>query len=257
MSRAERWLTTIPGLSGHRLQVAYARSELYGPSLVELVAALNDVSQLAEEAHAVAREVLTAFVPVVADPQHVARVWSLRATAMAASLPAVGRLLRSSTPDGHLLDAAGLDGSSSVLTRADGRPLTLGERRALARQPSRANLDRLLRDPHPMVVRLLLANPRITERDVVWVAARRPALPAIVAEIAKAWTSSARVRMAVVLNPGSPPAISVPLLALLLRPELAEVGRAADLGAVVRATARERLELRPPLSSVEEPAVKH
>jgi hypothetical protein len=46
-------------------------------------------------------------------------------------------------------------------------------------------------------------------------------------------------------------------LALLVRPELAEVGRAADLGAVVRATARERLELRPPLSSVEEPAVKH
>src|SRR2546430_7350917 len=33
-----------------------------------------------------------------------------------------------------------------------GRALTLGERRALARKPSRAAFDKLLRDPHPLVI---------------------------------------------------------------------------------------------------------
>jgi hypothetical protein len=44
-----------------------------------------------------------------------------------------------------------------------GRPLTLGERKALARCHRRELLQHLLRDPHPAVVEVLLGNPHLTE----------------------------------------------------------------------------------------------
>jgi hypothetical protein len=257
MSRAERWLATIPSLTDHKLKVSYARSELYDVSLAELATGLNEVCQLAEQATGAALDVLAAFVPLLVDTAHLVQVQSLRTTALASALPAAGRLLRCSTSEGHFLDQLSGGGDAKVLKRSDGRPLSLGERRALARRPSRATLDKLMNDPHPMVVRILLNNPRITEEDVVLVAARRPATPEVTVEIAKAWSHHGRVRLTVVLNPGSPPAVSVPLLGLLVRSELAEAKSAADLPAPVRATARDLHELRPPLAEVEPPALKH
>ncbi|RLB61958.1 MAG: hypothetical protein DRI90_10180 [Deltaproteobacteria bacterium] len=257
MSHAQRWLATIPSLTGHKLKVAYARVALYDDSLSELTTNLNEVCQLAEQASGVARDVLSAFVPLLIDTAHLQRVQSLRATALASALPAAGRLLRCSSTEGHLLDLPSSGGDAYVIKRADGRPVSLGERRALARRPSRASLDKLMNDPHPMVVRILLANPRITEEDVVLVAARRPAIPEVTVEIAKAWSHHGRVRLTIVLNPGSPPAVSVPLLGLLVRSELAETMSAADLPTTVRATARDLHELRPPLAEIEPPELKH
>jgi hypothetical protein len=247
----------MPGLGDHQLRVTYAQSELLAASLGDLAEALNDVCLLAEGSSPAARSLLAGFVPVVIDPSLLDRWGSVRAAAIAADLMAAGRLLRATTPEGHLLDREPIASSADVPQREDGRPLTLGERRALARRPSRAALDRLMRDPHPMVARLVLANPRITEDDVVRMAAYRPARPEIVFEIAKAWSHHARPRKAIVLNPGSPPAVSVPLLGLLIRPELADVARAADLPAVVRATAQDLWELRPPLPPKSPPELKH
>ena len=53
------------------------------------------------------------------------------------------------------------------------RAKTLGERKALARGHDRDRLARLLSDPDPAVLRHLLENPRITERDVLVAASRR------------------------------------------------------------------------------------
>jgi len=253
-SRAERWLHTVPGLGDHRLQVAYARSELYDASVGEAAEALDALSIAAEEGNVTARDVLGAFVPVIVDNENIQHVWAIRTTALAADLLGASRLLRGSTPDGHLLDrkAAG-----KVMERADGRPLTLGERRALARRPTRTHIDRLMRDPHPMVASILLGNPRITEEDVVRMAAFRPSNPLIQIEIGKTWSHHKRVRRTIVLNPGSPPAVSVPILSLLVRPELLETARAADLPAVVRATAMELWELRPPMPPAERPELPH
>src|SRR5207237_1853542 len=49
--------------------------------------------------------------------------------------------------------------------RPRGRALTLGERKALARSSRRELVAHLVRDPHPDVVRILLDNPVMTERD--------------------------------------------------------------------------------------------
>jgi hypothetical protein len=100
-----------------------------------------------------------------------------------------------------------------------------------------------------MVVKNLLSNPRLTEDDVVRMVARRPAYPEVIGEVARhpLWSQRARVRMAIVQNPGAPPEIAVPLVRLLIRPELQQVISAADVPAVVRAAATELLERRPPV----------
>jgi len=257
MSRAERWLATVPSLTDHKLKVSYARVELYEAPVDELAVGLNAICQDAEQTGHAARDVLSAFVPLLIDTAHLDRAAAIRATALAATLPAAGRLLRGSSMEGHLLDQRIGGGDARVLKRADGRPLSLGERRALARRPSRASLDRLMGDPHPMVMRIVLNNPRITQEDVVLMAARRPAVPEAVVEIAKTWSHHGRVRLAIVLNPGTPPAVSVPMLGLLVRSELRDVKNAADLPATVRATAHDLYDLRPPLVEIEPPELKH
>ena len=56
-----------------------------------------------------------------------------------------------------------------------------------------------------------------------------------------------RLRMAILQNPGTPPDVSVPLVRLLVRPELLRLLHSPDVPKVVRAAARELLERRPPV----------
>jgi hypothetical protein len=81
--------------------------------------------------------------------------------------------------------------------------------------------------------------------------ARRPNRPEVIAEVSRhpGWLQRPRVRMAIVQNPWSPPEIAVPIVRLLIRPELREVLAAADLPPIVRAAATELLERRPPVPS--------
>jgi hypothetical protein len=248
--RYERWKAAIPALSDHPLKVAFARCELCEQPPDELAAALDALCREVDDAVEMARDILSAFVPVLIDPEHLEPIQAVRHAARDASLPAAARLLRCSSRQGHLFD-------KPALPPNDQRTLTLGERRALARKPSRAMLAKLFHDPHPMVAQILLENPRITEGDVITMAARRPAIPSILLEIGKRWSRRPRVRMALALNPAAPPALVVPLLGLLVRPELAEVARAADLLPVVRVTAKELWDLRPPLRPVPVPDLRN
>jgi len=123
-----------------------------------------------------------------------------------------------------------------------GRPhITLGERKALARGPvERHLLDRLLRDPDPMVIEILLANPRLTEPDVVRMAARRPTTPDAQRLIFRSERFIVRyeVKLALASNPYTPSALAsrlVPLLSETDRRSLAEDGKLAE---AVRAMAR-------------------
>src|SRR4051812_38579512 len=54
--------------------------------------------------------------------------------------------------------------------KPQGRPLTLGERKALARTHRREQLLLLIRDPHPDVVGILLENPHVTETEILKIA---------------------------------------------------------------------------------------
>jgi len=163
------------------------------------------------------------------------------------SLTRLSRLLRR---------APELERSQSVPPMPDygaGRELSVGERKAMARRPSRASFDKLLKDPHPLVIGQLLENPRLTEDDLVRVAARRPANVSALRAIARTnWLCQPRVRMSLIHNPGTPSAIAVPLLAVCTRPELDQIRISSECSELVRETAEELIILRsvlPPRAS--------
>lgn len=246
---AARWCRAVPSLRESKLRVAYVRAELDRCAPDRVASALDDLCGRAEQADALAREVLSAVTPLLVDEALAPRVDALRAIAQERALLALARLLRR-RQTGPSTPPPALEPDDRALAKSPtGRVLTLGERKALARKPSRAALEKLLRDPHPEVIRNVLANPRLTEDDVVRIAARRPAIPDAIAEIAKSpkWSARVRVRMALIQNPGTPPSIAVPLVGLLIRPELREVLTAADVQPIVRAAATELLERRPPV----------
>lgn len=131
-----------------------------------------------------------------------------------------------------------------------GRELTVGERRTLARRPCRGKLERLLSDPHPLVLREVLQNPYLVESDVVRLAARRPAQPVAMEALAQSthWLCRHRVRLAIVQNPGAPARLAVPLLSVCNRAELTQVVSNPNVPGLVRSVSRELLARRPPLA---------
>jgi len=121
------------------------------------------------------------------------------------------------------------------------RPLTLGERKSLARTWKRDVLERLLVDPHVDVVGLLLRNPRLTEDDVLRIATARRASAAVLDIVLRnrRWNCRARVRRALLRNPNLPEADGVRLVGLLNHSELREFERDPKLPAgIQRAIAR-------------------
>lgn len=124
------------------------------------------------------------------------------------------------------------------------RELTLGERKSLARAAPRDAIDRLLRDPEPQVIRLLLRNPRLLERDVVFLAAKRPLGHEVAREILASarWSARYAIRRTLVLNPSVPNEIALRLLGMMVRQHLAEIAEDPALPDVRRNTARRLLD---------------
>jgi hypothetical protein len=88
----------------------------------------------------------------------------------------------------------------------------------------------------------------LTEDDVVRLAARRPGRPGVLVEIARtpSWVHRSRVRLAIMLNPDTPPDVAAPISGLLVRQELRLVVEATHVPPQVRALCMEHLERRPP-----------
>lgn len=123
---------------------------------------------------------------------------------------------------------------------------TLGHRKAIARGQNRDLLVRLAHDQDPDVVRNLLENPKLTEREALIAASRRPTVAAVLEEVfrSRRWGINRRVRKALALNPYSPPALAAAALTNLPAPDLKEVARDTHLRAEVREHAHRLLSLR-------------
>ena len=123
------------------------------------------------------------------------------------------------------------------------RPLTLGERKSLARTWKRDVLERLLVDPHVDVVGLLLRNPRLTEEDVLRIATARRASAAVLELVLRnrRWNCRPRVRRALLRNPKLPEADGLRLVGLLNRTELREFGRDPKLPSSIQRAISRRL----------------
>ncbi len=102
-----------------------------------------------------------------------------------------------------------------------------------------------MRDTNPQVIRALLANPRLTEKDVVRIAALRPQNAANLREILRArrWSVRRSVRCALAWNPHTPGAIARRLLPLLDSADLAALAQEGPDDAI-RCAAEAILRLR-------------
>ncbi len=247
LARLKRVLLSLPELE---LRIDWLKQHLREWSLAEACGLLNQLCEASERSDPAAREaqlaLALAFISLPDDERD-----TFYKFARGARLLSLERMLRRSP---SVLPPAP---EAAIPDYGAGRELTVGERRSLARRPNRKSFEKLLGDPHPLVIRQLLQNPKLTEDDVVRWVARRPPRPTVLDELARApqWLCRRRVRMAVLFNPGAKQTLTVPLLGACTRSELREVVASADTPVTLRATALELLERRPPLPDTGEDAL--
>lgn len=121
-----------------------------------------------------------------------------------------------------------------------GRTLSLGERKSLARRNDREMLARVLRDPHPAVIRIVLGNPGLIESDIVRLCARRPVSTEVLREVFRSprWIVRYQVKLTLALNPYSPLDIALQLTPHLNAQDLRRVALAEDLSPDLREACR-------------------
>jgi hypothetical protein len=154
------------------------------------------------------------------------------------------RLLPLLTPTADAQD----EDQAPVPDYGTGRTLTLGERKALARRPTRQSFERLLADPHPAVIHNLLRNPHLTEEDVLSLVTRRPSVGKVLEEVWQnsRWRSRYAIKLALAQNPYTPLTVALNVLPQLLRQHLEELLNDARLHPTLRATCRRLLDTTPP-----------
>ena len=246
----------ILGLADASLRVSWACDLFRTMPTSELARVLDDVAMRGEGGDPHAKEALSAVVDALASLESQGVVQRLREEAVGAALLSLERLIHQPLRPRPVSMVP--KGNERVPDYGFGRPLTLGERKSLARKHDRTLLARLLGDPHPDVIRGLLRNPRLTEADLVQLIARRPSRPEILTEIARAprWVHRSRVRLALMLNPSMPADLAVPLASLLMRHELRLVAESTQLSDVVRAACLEHLMRKPPRRRVGTPTLQ-
>lgn len=112
-----------------------------------------------------------------------------------------------------------------------GRIVTLGERKSLARSQDRTLIARVLRDPHPLVIRILLGNPAVTETDIVRLCATRPVLADVLREVFRSprWIVRYPVKTALLLNPCTPLDVALQIAPHMTAQDLRRASTANDL----------------------------
>lgn len=231
---ARRWARVVEATRDPVLAVGYLRAELGAPAGL-VAGALEVVLADATAREGAALGLLIALSAALA-PADMAEV---RARVAEAALEA-----------GHLVVAEILGARGAVQLASDdelervpdfgrGRPLALGERKSLARRRDRQLLARVIRDPHPDVIRVLLGNPALTQEDVVRLVARRPIAADVLREVASSvrWVARGPVRAALLKNPYAPLELVLPLVPLATSTELAELASSPELSLPLRSMA--------------------
>ncbi|HEY8943769.1 MAG TPA: hypothetical protein VIM73_05880 [Polyangiaceae bacterium] len=240
LPESERIKTVICSLREPGLRTAFLRDYLGQGDDPVRVSALDELCACAARGNPDAREAALAVAMLLAALAEDPLLDRVGRTAAVSGLAALGRLLRRApelTPRDEV--------PARLPEYARDRELSLGERRMLARRPTRSQFDKLLRDPHPLVITQLLENPLVTENDVVRLAALRPTSGDVQRAIARTpWLCRPRVRMALIQNPNTPSAVAVPLVAACTSHELLTLARSNACAVIVRSTAKELLQER-------------
>jgi hypothetical protein len=213
-------VTALPDLGMRRVALAEA---LAGPDAAEAVALLAALLRAARETpgHPYTAT-LAALASALSEPtlHPNATRGGLYEAALAAERPDIARLLLDA-PAGP--NEPRVPGPERPLAPR-GRPLTLGERKSLARAQDRELLQKLIVDPDAQVIRVLLGNPYVTEKDVLAIASRRPNRREVLrAVFDSSWLARYAVKRALVLNPYTPGELAARLLPTLVLTDLRAV----------------------------------
>jgi uncharacterized protein (UPF0147 family) len=240
---AEQVVRRLKALRDPQMRVRVLVEGLRDGDASEWVEALDDIlSRARSEAQPDFLEALECLTHAAADPtmpyETRQRVY---AAAVARERGAIARLFLAASPPVDIPPNLRRQLGPERPLRPTDRPLTLGERKALARTHRRDQLLLLLRDPHPDVVAILLDNPHVTEADIVRVASARPAVPAALALVAAhvRWSVRHPVKRALVLNPATPLADAIRLATTLRAADLEELASDPSLPEPLRDHARE------------------
>jgi hypothetical protein len=132
-----------------------------------------------------------------------------------------------------------------------GRAVTLGERKSLARSHDRNLIARVMRDPHPLVIRILLGNPTVTETDVIRMCAMRPVLADVLREVFRSprWIVRYQVKIALLLNPHTPLDVALQIAPHMTAQDLRRASAATDLSTPLQ-DACKRLSAKPAMTTL-------
>lgn len=233
-----RWEQRILALPERAMRRAVLREVVLDSPVPELVALLARVVERAQEGRAEARELLQelALEPLVFDELPYDRARLAYALAREAELHFVAAVFLGSRANLNPTVEQAFRGNEHLDQPA-------GIRASWARGADRNRLDRLLHDRDWRVIRLLLDNPRLVERDAVKIAAMRPTRPEILELVAthRRWASRYPVRVALALNPSTPTHLARRLLPTLQKPDLRLALSASGIDPALREQARELL----------------
>jgi hypothetical protein len=218
--RLAQRVTALPDLTMRQVALAEALSLASAEDAVALLAALLRASR--ETPGHPYTATIAALAGMLSDPTRLAYDVrkSLYEAALALERPDISRLLFEAPAGPFEPRPPGPE--RPIAPR--GRPLTLGERKSLARTRRRDLIARLVVDPDAQVIRVLLGNPHLTEGDVLAIASRRPNRKEVLRVVFESsWLARYAVKRALVLNPYTPGDLAVRLLPTLVLNDLRAV----------------------------------
>ncbi|MCH2110226.1 MAG: hypothetical protein MK135_12930 [Polyangiaceae bacterium] len=236
-----RRLLALPELG---LRIKFFEGHLQGHQLRELSHGINKLIQIAHEGNQRARAALLPFSIYLSRQRDSSLIFGLREEAQHQDLLALESVVRGGVreelPRENIL--------APVYASQGGRELSVGERKSLARRPSRLELEKLLHDPHPLVLSQLLAAPTLTEEDILVLVTRRPARQAALEAVNAndRWMSRPAVRLAIILNPRTPHGMALPLVLGCQRDDLKLIHQSTTLNPILRQVAQEIYSILPP-----------
>lgn len=240
---AEAWARKLGTLRDHSVQVGWVRSEIERLGAARAADVLSVVLARAEQREERFATLLLRVSLALSSPAGAPLKSGIAAVAAAQGQTSLARFLGRTERDEEDEENEP-ENERDLPDFGTGRPLTLGERKSLARTHDRNLLARVLRDPHPDVIRILLDNPTVVEADVVRLCARRPARAQVLSEVFlhQRWVLRYRVRLALALNPFTPEEVTLQLLPHLTPSDLREVRASGQISQRVRDACSEKNE---------------
>lgn len=126
------------------------------------------------------------------------------------------------------------------------RDMTLGRKRALAKIREPDLINRLCHDQDPVVIQNLLKNPRVTIKEVVKIASKRPTSAQILWTVFRdlKWSNHYTVKMTLINNPYTPTQISMALLHYIMEYDLLDVAENMVLHPALRKAAADIIKMK-------------